>query len=123
MTVLTRSDRHRSHLRFPGAAAFRRWWQLCPDALPATALSIRLPPAPTAGPASDPDRDGLRKLLGREAAIEARTPPSTGKGPAGRTLILALRSDGDPKHRRSPAALRRAAFLIAVTERTWRAPG
>ena len=121
MTVLTRSDRHRSHLRFPGAEAFRRWWQLCPDALPASAISIRLPSAPTAGP--DADRDGLRKLLGREAAIEARTPPSTGKGPAGRALTLALRSDGDPKHRRSLAMLRRAAFLIAVTERARRAPG
>ena len=121
MTVLTRSDRHRSHLRFPGAEAFRRWWQLCPDALPASAISIRLPSAPTAGP--DADRDGLRKLLGREAAIEARTPPSTGKGPVGRTLTLALRSDGDPKHRRSFATLRRAAFLIAVTERARRAPG
>ena len=121
MTVLTRSDRHRSHLRFPGAAAFRRWWQLCPDALPATALSIRLPPAPTTGP--DADRDGLRELIGREVHIQARTAPSVGIVPAGRTLTLALCSDGGPKHRPSLATLRRAAFLIAVTERAGRTPG
>ena len=127
MTVLTPSDRHRAHLRFRSAEAFRRWWQLCPDALPPSAIAVSLPPHPTPGP--DADLTRVRKLLGCEATIETRTPPGGGRGPAAhahalsRTLTLAIRSEGDPKNRRSLAALRRAAFLIVVTERARRAPG
>ena len=44
------------------AEAFRRWWQLCPDALPASAIVVSLPPHPTPGPDADPTR--VRKLLG-----------------------------------------------------------
>lgn len=103
MTLLRNSDQHRPSARFRDAQSFCRWCALYPAALLREACEVRI----TAG-SPGTDADALRSVLGADVEIKVIAGKSGVRG------SVLLRSGSG---RWSFSTLRRAAFLIAVTQR------
>lgn len=114
-TVLSRSDRHRQHLRFVSPEAAGEWRALFPAAVPARALVVKVRCPKDIDPAAA--LDAWKDVLGpgpEYSVTRSHHETSRASAPPGTVAVRGSVPSG--RERRSFATLRRAAFCIAVAE-------